>query len=307
MCMFSQPVESVDSTKIFCRTTSKQTQFLVYQMKYDSPHSNAMILPIPVQLPTGEDRVRFIDLSHYEGFFGDLAKGFPVEVPWNLPSKSARVNAMPSGSLEVVKVGNYVASFVPSLQDFSRLDPTFALPDAIWKKLPEYADFGFVVFQLGEGKLKPHPMAFEFESRQKDVFFPTLHIHDGEIHPMDDFDHELYVQHAGFDSLAGAYQNFDVTDRYTNLIRSKYFARQFIKTEDARGIVAADLLVHRRLLNGTLENRDSYFAVSGDPLVPKTNLRWLRTMTPLILLAGALTWLIRRRNLQRALSAEKTA
>jgi len=43
-------------------------------------------------------------------------------------------------------------------------------------------------FHLAQGSLKPHPMTFEFESRNKNIFFPTRHVHDGEVHPAEDFE-----------------------------------------------------------------------------------------------------------------------
>jgi hypothetical protein len=80
-------------------------------------------------------------------------------------------------------VGNFVASVVPTVEDFRRLDPQFSISPEIWGKIPDYQDYSFVVFQLEELKGRPHPMAFEFETRhQENLFFPTVHIHDGEVH-----------------------------------------------------------------------------------------------------------------------------
>ena len=40
-----------------------------------------------------------------------------------------------------------------------------------------------------------HPMAFEFPRRAPAaLFFPTVHIHDGEVHETAMFDHRLYCQ-----------------------------------------------------------------------------------------------------------------
>ena len=42
-----------------------------------------------------------------------------------------------------------------------------------------------------------HPMAFEFPRRQlTHLFFPTVHIHDGAVHPTAAFSHTLYAQGA---------------------------------------------------------------------------------------------------------------
>ena len=135
-----------------------------------------------------------------------------------------------SDTLEVHNVGDYEASFVPTIADFSRLDARFKLPDKTWSQIPEYADYGFAVFKLNQSVMQPatgfqmprlpersnpsmrrtmsqrgpvsnqedhefHPMAFSFPTRMPDaVFFPTVHIHDGEVHESEEFDHTLYLQ-----------------------------------------------------------------------------------------------------------------
>ena len=95
----------------------------------------------------------------------------------------------------MVEVGSFVASFVPTVKDFSRLDEQFRLPDGTWDKLPAYKDYGFAVFKLKKGEQKVHPMAFEFPRADKTrLFFPTVHIHDGKVHDQAGFDHVLYCQ-----------------------------------------------------------------------------------------------------------------
>ncbi len=89
----------------------------------------------------------------------------------------------------------YVASFVPSVADFVRLDPRFRLPEVLFDAVPHYADYGFAVFQLAPGKVTVHPMALRFPTRDPDrLFFPTVHVHDGRFHAKAKFDHALYFQ-----------------------------------------------------------------------------------------------------------------
>jgi hypothetical protein len=84
---------------------------------------------------------------------------------------------------------------VPGLGDFDRLDPRFVLPAQVWEKKPELASYGFAVFRLRTGEQAVHPMAFSFVSAKPDqLFFPTVHVHDGEMHPEEEFDHILYCQ-----------------------------------------------------------------------------------------------------------------
>ncbi len=247
MCCFSRPVISVNNTQIFARLSGKGTQFLAYQMNYESREPNAMILPLPVKQPATVKSLRFIDLKNYDTFFDELADGFPFHAPPSIGC-SASFDPTSRRDLEVVEVGNYIASFVPTLSDFDRLDAQFTLPNETWESLPGYKNFGFAVFQLAAGSLKPHPMAFEFPSANDDLFFPTVHIHDGEVHDSEDFDHILYMQHAGLDSQVYGYENSDVEDRSTRLIRSKYAATHFCDTSKSAGLIDGNLLVHRKLI-----------------------------------------------------------
>jgi hypothetical protein len=308
MCIFSQPVISVNNTQIFARRTASNTQHLVYQMNYESAHRNAMILPIPVRQPVFDKRLRFIDLSHYETFFDDLAKGFPFRAPISFSCGETTFDAALAHDLKVFNVGNYIASFVPTIADFSRLDDRFTLPAATWNKVPQYRNYGFAVFQLAEGSLRPHPMAFDFETDSNHIFFPTVHIHDGEVHSSEDFDHVLYLQHAGFDSRVSGYINCDATDRTTGLIRSEHTAADFCKIDDARGIVAGDLLVHRMNIRGNHANQDTEIQVSGHPTIPAFNWRPWVFPSAWVAFLGAVCWFFARRHrIKRQKRAEQLA
>lgn len=303
MCIFSQPVATVNNTRIFARATSRGTQFLAYQMNYDSRNENAMILPIPIANPAQDDSLRFIDLREYDTFFDDLADGFPYSAPSFNIGCSATFDTASENALEVFEVGNYVASFVPNLSQFSRLDERFTLPETTWLRLPQYADYAFAVFQLAAGSLKPHPMAFEFETGKDFIYFPTVHIHDGEIHQTEDFDHVLYLQHAGLDSRVYGYQNSDVPDKSTGLIRSKYIAQQFCDVARTNGIVDPDLLVHRQFIRGNNVNRDILIETNGDPTKPTLNLRPFFSYTPWLVVVAGVIWFFARRGRIKRLKA----
>lgn len=295
MCMFPCTVISVNNTQIFARLSGNGTQFLAYQMTYNSDQPNAMILPLPVKQPAEDSAVRFIDLKHYETFFEDLDNGFPFHQGFGFGCSSSDKTSSRS-DLEVVKVGNYIASFVPTLSDFSRLDARFRLPEETWQKLPSYKDFGFAVFQLAAGSLKPHPMAFEFPTTKSELFFPTVHVHDGEVHDSDEFDHILYMQHAGFDSRVYAYQNSYIEDVSTGLIRSKNRASHFCNVDQTAGLVDRNLLVHRKFLQGKLPNADTIIKVSGDPSRPTSNFRRWLSYAPWLVILATMGWLFSRRS-----------
>jgi hypothetical protein len=95
----------------------------------------------------------------------------------------------------VHQVGSFEASYVPSLADMSRLDERFRIPDEVWSRRPEYASYGFAVFKLKKGSKTIHPMAMKFATATpRSLFFPTVHVHDGELHDRARFDHTLYYQ-----------------------------------------------------------------------------------------------------------------
>ena len=296
MCIFSQPVVAVNTTQIFARRTRNDKQFLVYQMKYESAADNAMILPIPVRTNASEESLRFISLETFSNFFDDLAAGFPHrQASFQLGCSSPNECAA-DARLTVHEVGNYVASFVPTLKDFDRLDERFALPQTTWEKVPQYLGYGFAVFQLAAGALKPHPMAFEFETADDAIYFPTLHIHDGEVHQREKFDHALYLQHAGFDSRVHAYENFDVQDKSTGWIRSNVSADEFLDVDRTRKIVDGNLLVHRQFIRGLHPNQDTIVSPAGDPEVPTINPRFWMSYSPWIIGSAVLAWFFARRS-----------
>lgn len=195
MCCFSQPVINVSSTQIFARRASKSTQILVYSMKLAAKHDLAMILPIPVPKNTSESAVKFFSLEKYPEFFIDLDNGFPASKGrhgGDIPGSEGGLGGSP---LKVETVGSFEASFVPTVNDFDRLDQKFRLPKNVWQALPQYKSFGFAVFKLKSRNKAFHPMAFEFPTTYvSELFFPTVHIHDGKVHDKAQFDHLLYCQ-----------------------------------------------------------------------------------------------------------------
>ena len=249
MCCFTGPVRSVTDTKIFARPGKGHQQFLVYRMSYQANNSVAMVLPLPVKPGAGEDAVKFIDLKEYPNFFGDLESGFPHEdVGVNSEARGA-VPALASAHLAVVEVGDFEASFVPTVKDFSRLDARFRLPDSAWKDLPDYKDFGFAVFKLKPEAHDVHPMAFSFPRRDASLFYPTVHIHDGKVHARAKFDHVLYGQPAT-----------DTDFIFHGWEESASHAESFVQIGKTKGVIAPQLHCYKKVLTGTLKNQDTVIA-----------------------------------------------
>lgn len=295
MSCFSRGVSRVGNTQIFARLTGKGTQYLVYQMDYVAEEPTAVILPLPVASPGEEKCVYFMNLKGYNTFFSDLSDGFPAI---HLPTRGENTPA--NKKLAKQRVGDYFASFVPSVDDFEKLDPEFAISKETWAKIPNYRDYSFAVFQLAELKGKPSPIALEFETRMPDkVFFPTLQIHDGKFHRQKFYKHELYLQHASLDSRVGEYISGNYADGSTGLIRSKDAAGEFCQCDDSRGIVMPGLLVHRVDMVGPLANGDVLMPMEGDPVVRPVDFRPVKAMAPWGAVLGGVSWLIYRRNLRR--------
>lgn len=306
MCCFAGSARvEVHRTSIFARFTKPGTQALVYKMQYASTEPTAMILPLPVALPSREDSVRFRSLKEYPTFFEDLARGFPSmprEDSFSRGERSAAVAAQPD--LVVHDVGDFIASFVPSQADFGRVDKRFVIAPDVWAKIPEYRDYGFAVVQLKELSGGPHPIAFEFDTRTPStLYYPTVHIHDGTVHAKDDFDHVLYAQDVSLDRRAGDYEGPSEIDSHTSFVRSKDKVATFADASLSLGMLSGDLLVHKKTLSGLLPNRDTTFSMSDAPVhgaaCSRCNVSsspiddtWL----PVAATALGLGWILQRRN-----------
>jgi hypothetical protein len=248
MCCFSRPVDLVADTNIFARAGKDGRQFLVYAMTMFAKEDLAMILPIPTPKAPKEDAVKFINLEKYPDFFKDMSAAFATR--GGTKGDNSLGGKPGSADLKVVSVGAYDASFVPTVKDFSRLDERFRLPTEVWESLPQYKDYGFVVFKLkktekDKDKSKVHPMAFDFpRANAKKLFFPTVHIHDGKVHDKAGFDHALYCQQSGEEDLLMKWEE------------SPQPAGLFMKIDKCEGLLAKDGHCYRRELRGKLKNED---------------------------------------------------
>ncbi|HEY2369307.1 MAG TPA: hypothetical protein VGH87_23075, partial [Polyangiaceae bacterium] len=236
----------VGGTRIFARRDGAR-QSLAYAMSVEMDEALAMVLPLPVPPFAREDAVEFVDLKGYANFFDDLAKAFPMPVAAALSQGLSRDAPAPR-ALVVHDVGDFVASFVPRRKDFARLDERFRLDDGVFDRLPQYADWGFAVFQLKPSKKKQdvHPMAFSFPMREEGVFFPTVHVHDGRVLPEAHFDHMLYCQ---ADGVLGATLGWS---------RSTFRLGALVDATRARGLIDADAMGFQQPLFGSLANEDMW-------------------------------------------------
>jgi len=245
MCIFSARVNQVTDTEIFVRVNAAGEQYTVYQNKFDTDTENAMIIPIP-EATVGEMGVEFINLEKYADFFKDIRESFPKSLSKGL-RRSETFGLCLHDAIEVHQVGSFEASYVPSQDDFERLDERFRLDSSAWEKLPEYQDYGFIVFKFKPGNQKPHPMAFKFKSAIPDyAYFPTVHVHDGKVHEREGFDHTLYLQHEG---------NKSPPDNWNS--NTEKGAKAHLKKYRSLEILADfSNLIYKRRIVGTYANTD---------------------------------------------------
>ena len=247
MCIFSGPVEDVAATSLYVCEVERNVHGTVYRMRVQNHIPVAMILPVPVLHGTGDDALTFVDLSGYEDFFDDLAT---CAQPRCRAASFGPDDLAPKATLTVHEVGDFVASYVPSLPDFGRLDPRFRLDPSVWSELPAYADFGFAVFQLRPGvrAKRIHPMAYRYPAHNpEELFFPTVHIHDGvHLERHAHFDHSLYYQHS---PTFGPCRDFFSGDRPPGTVLGA-------KVERSQGLIRPDRLIAGIGLRGRLRNED---------------------------------------------------
>lgn len=251
---------NVASTQIFARHAGWR-QILVYAMQLSSADEVAMILPLPVAPGTREDAVRFIDLSAYPRLFADLDACFPQP-----PRPASRPQAGPnanSSRLRVQQVGAFEASFVPTLADFTRLDPRFRLDDAIWRQLPGYADWGFAVVRLGPGRQDVHPLALSFPKRFAErLFFPTVHVHNATLRQAAEFNHTLYFQRVAQPRLSGA-----ASEAATVVAASEPVGAR-VELARCQGVLDGAEALARVQLSGSRPNEDVWLADAAPAAAP---------------------------------------
>lgn len=90
-------------------------------------------------------------------------------------------------------------------------------------------------------------MAFRFRTRHPDrVFFPTVHVHDGEVHETADFDHQLYYQLANERSA------------HSNEEKSPEATAAFVSEAQAKALVRMSGHLYRQTLRGERPNVDTF-------------------------------------------------
>lgn len=181
MCMFNGEVKEVKNTKIFVSPLMDGVnQVTIYsnEVKLVGGRKNAMVLPIPN--PTNQqDKIQLVSMENYPTIFNDLSKLFS-EFSTKQKGFALRSNSQSYKTLEVVEVGSYSCSIVPSLVDFDRLDTgVFSLNPKLKNVLQEYypSGYSFLVCKIKRSE-KFHPIAYIHPKPANSLFVPTRHFHD---------------------------------------------------------------------------------------------------------------------------------
>lgn len=250
MCMFSGTIRDVEKTSILVRELGTGRRLCIYSMVVDTLQPVAMILPVPMPQKLAET-FAFVDLSSCPKFFDHLAECFPQPARPRGDSHSMMKSMSSRDILKVHSVGDFVGSYVPTVNDFERLDERFRLPPELWSRLPGYSLGGFAVFQLSPKSGRPtkiHPMAFLYTPEiPEELFFPTFHIHDGRIPGAPSYDHMLYYQPGLTFGMAAA------VDRLEENISPFYHPQVDVEGEP---VVARDRRIFRFPVRGAGRNRD---------------------------------------------------
>jgi hypothetical protein len=190
MCIILSTVDKVANTKIYVSPDKEnKRQLTVYSNEVATKEENAMILPVP-----NPETIELLDLSNYPKFFEDCEACF-TRVPTLSLRSFQPMNAYAS-LLPVFQVGSYLASIVPSLYDFSRVNrDVFDYGDDLIRVLEKnYKEgFGFILCVLKKGSHTYHPFAYTHDIQTPNrLFIPTRHYHPGESNSTADWDHIIY-------------------------------------------------------------------------------------------------------------------
>ncbi|MGH7327145.1 MAG: hypothetical protein ACREJX_02220, partial [Polyangiaceae bacterium] len=134
------------------------------------------------------------------------------------------------------------------------------------------------------------------------IYFPTVHIHDGTVHPQDNFDHVMYLQDARYDAKAHDYDGPTSVDKSTCYVRSQDKAGTFANVGMSQGLLDGEHLLHKTTLSGMLPNKDTIAGLnlasssggcSRCDFVPQHS---EISLGPAGLAIAGFSWVIRRRN-----------
>jgi hypothetical protein len=190
MCIISDIIESVTSTKIFViPSTNGKRQLTVYSNKVSSPDSNVMCIPVP-----NPHSIRF------------------ENVPTDIFNQCAKTFHKKHGCMDFLSAyynSSYKAVIIHSVNELHNQNGFILTSDVVDYLKKTYPNYGFILCKLKKGKTSYKPLAYSHDI-ESSLFFPTKHynrsireqplwtsfdyvgIEEKLTHIADNWDHELF-------------------------------------------------------------------------------------------------------------------
>jgi len=246
MGFFSLPVRVASTFNFFARANGDH-QFLACNFRYQAESPFTLILPLPTPPDASANAVRFINLSGYDEFFGDLRRGFP-----NLTRDTGK-QSFTDRLLEKVRdwldldTTQIEFAFFPNRTVLAQMHADWPVSDAVWTALEPYAECGLVALKLEAGANRLPPMAFEFPRRDStELTFPTAH--NLPAAAAASLRHALYAQTA----QRSLQWRISINAEDERPLR----ARDFVKADRTLGLIDPDQPIVSRRLTGAIDNAD---------------------------------------------------
>lgn len=191
MCIISQPVESVNNTRIYVSLNeARTTQIVVYSMSIEHRSRGPtpeMLLPIPATI----DTVELLDFSR------------PLLRRWNdilyrqfNSLEGYRTLGATKGVARGVitrVVGSYEIRMYPGIDVYADLHPEVpANVISTLQKRYSPTDTLLAAVLLDSGNY--HPLAFTFPVCSQGLYVPTYHLHHGKTEEVSDWDHHIFYE-----------------------------------------------------------------------------------------------------------------
>jgi hypothetical protein len=234
MSLINDPVATVYGPSIFARSLPEGRQVIVYQVSFDLAQGMAIILPIPVKPNSGDKAVQFVDLSGYPEMLEHMDNAFPKD------------NAVDGCSFRPAGAP-FESVYVPSIEGLARLEEKYRPPEGVWKNLPAYRDFGFVVFKFSVERLDVYPLAFAFPRKNPaQLYFPTMVVVCDDVPATRKYGGLLYCQKIPGDGFSTRdwRESPELPARSVDVVRAK-------------GVVDPRLHLHRREMKAHEPNKDT--------------------------------------------------
>ena len=141
----------------------------------------------------------FFDNFHYQ-FDNDDIDNDDIDT-WGLPDDEEYP--------PIPKIGGYSVSLIPDTIGLNRVDSNeFIIGEVVLNVLKyKYSKgFSFLIcrFDGSVDNIKMHPIGYTHKMIKPGILFtPTLHIHDGVIHDVSNFDHQIFILNCKIDPKIG--------------------------------------------------------------------------------------------------------